>query len=97
MKGSILLLHLCSLFKDIFWTFFEHLLTEQLQIWTINGGERQKENDTQQIARGGIDPGIAAIRTHPLDMGHLLYQLNYPGAPSLQFLSSLSQEVISLA
>ncbi len=63
--------------KKICLGFFEPSLTEQLKIWTRNG-EREKGNDMQQMARGGIEQRAAAARTQPLYMGHPSLLHPYP-------------------
>ena len=40
-------------------------------------GERERGSDTQQmVPRPGVEPWSAAVRTKPLYMGRLLYQLS---------------------
>ncbi len=65
-----------------FKTLFGPLLTDSWRYRQEMGGERKKENDTQQMARGGLEPGTAAARTYLICVGRWLYQLSYR-TPSL--------------
>ncbi len=48
---------------------------------------RERENDMQQRATGGIEPVATAVRTKPLYMRCLLYQLSYQSNPQLLILT----------
>ncbi len=48
-------------------------------------GEREKGNDRQQMAGGGIEPCATAAELQSLYMGCPLYQLSYLGASTHVF------------
>ncbi len=57
-----------NIFKDFPGIFFEPLLTDSRR-YGQEMGEREKGNDTQQMAGGGgwgVKPGSTAARTQPL-------------------------------